>query len=129
MAELMTVDYVADLYEGDDWASVEARAEKWLTIALSRAKTVAPCLIDHESLSTHIQEAARGIVAGAVLRLVDDAKGNTQYQTAGPFSHSADTKLRSDRILSIPDRDELRQLCRTAKKRRRGGTIRTPIGY
>lgn len=130
MAEWMNVDVdVKPLYTGTDWTAVRPRAEYWLTKAVARAQSVAACFRDPDQLPDYLQESARGIIANAVLRLVDDSKGATQYQAAGPFSHNTDTKLRSDRILSIADRDELTQLCRTARGRRRGGSIRTPIGY
>lgn len=130
MADLMDVTYVKDLYDGTWTPELQTRAEKWLTTALARAKTTAPCLVNHEGLPEHVQESARGIIAGAVLRLMSPTKGATQYQAAGPFSVNTDTKLRSDRILTIADRDELKQLCRAAAgRRRRGGTIRTPLGW
>ena len=130
MADWMTaaVD-IQPLYTGSDWNAVEARANYWLKVAVARAQTVASCFQAPDQLPQYIQDAAKGIIANAVLRLLDDSKGATQYQAAGPFSVNTDTKLRSDRILSIADRDELRQLCRKVRRRRRGGVIRTPIGY
>ena len=119
---------VQPAYDGD-WTSVSAKADYWLTKILGRARTVAPCLKTAETLPDEVQESAKGIIVGAVLRKLDDATGGRQYEAAGPFSVNTDTKLRSDRLLTVADRDELRQLCRTVSRRRRGGTIRTPIGY
>lgn len=116
-------------YQGEWTTDLSERAKFWLPKVLGRAATVAPCFKDPTQLPPEVQEAAKGIIIGAVLRLVDPRQGNTQYQTAGPFALNTDTKLRSDRLLSIPDRDELVQLCRSVSRRRRGGTIRTPVGY
>lgn len=130
MADWMTV--AADIepaFTGTWSDDVAARAEFWLTKAVARAQSAAACLRNPTALPEWAQESAKGIITNAVLRLLDGSKGGTQYQTAGPFSQSVDTKLRSDRILSRADRDELKQLCRAARGRRRGGTIRTPVGY
>lgn len=126
---LMGVEYIQARFNGEWTDDVAARAEAWLTTALARARTVGPCFIDPTGLPDHVQEAARGIIAGAVLRLIQDTQGNTHMQSTGPFHAQTDLKQRSDRVLSQPDRDELRQLCRSAQRRRGGGTIRTAIGY
>lgn len=121
---------VAALYTETWDDAVESRATIWLSRVLGRVKTVAPCFIDPSGLPDHVQEAAKGIIVSAVIRLLDNGQqGATQSQQAGPFGVATDTKLRSDRLLSVADRDELKQLCRGARSRRRGGTIRTPVGY
>ncbi len=118
---------VLDLYPSLDGALVE----KWIPKVVARALTVAPCLLDVDALQPHTVEAAKGILVGAVRRLAgnSDDDGATSTDTAGPYAHTRDGKRVSDRLLTVADRDELRQLCRKATSRRRGGTIRTPVGY
>lgn len=127
MADLLIKTDVTALYPSLDGALVE----KWIPMVVARAQTVAPCLLQHDQLKPHIQEAAKGILIGAVRRLAgnSDAEAATSTDVAGPYSHTTDAKRTSDRLLTIADRDELRQLCRTSTGRRRGGTIRTPVGY
>ena len=124
---LIDKDGVVKLYPDLD----ATRVTNWLPKVIGRAITVAPCLRTPDKLDEHVLEAVNGILAGAVRRLAGDtdASGTTGYQVAGPFSHQQDSKRVSDRLLTLADRDELRQLCRGARQRRRGGTIRTPIGY
>src|SRR4051794_17766530 len=96
----MSTDDIKSEWGEQPWEDdVEARVATWLARAIARAQTVAPCLLHPNALPDHIQEAAKGILVKAVLRLTDSAKDTTQYQVAGPFGVNTDTKLRSDRIL------------------------------
>lgn len=88
----------------------EAKAQAMIDTALARAARVAPC-IREDSLTDDNAEAAKGVIRDAVLRWNDSGGGMVQYQTAGPFSQSLDTRQPRKALFWPSEIEELQAIC------------------
>lgn len=86
----------------------EAKAQAMIDDALALAARIAPCILTEEF---EHPAAAKAILRGAVLRWNDAGSGSVQYQMAGPYSQSIDTKQERRGMFWPSEITELQQLC------------------
>lgn len=85
-----------------------AKAQAMIDDAMALAARVAPCILDADFT---YDAAAKAILRGAVLRWNDAGTGSVQYQMAGPFSQSIDTKQPRRGMFWPSEITDLQRLC------------------
>jgi hypothetical protein len=105
------------------FATIEsAKAQAMINTAMARAARVAPCIRDI-TLSDDNAEAAKGVIRDAILRWNDSGGGVLQYQTAGPFAQSLDTRQARKALFWPSEIDELQSICRDHAGTASGGAF------
>ncbi len=91
------------------FATIEAaKAQAMIDDALALAARVAPCIT---SVDFEHDAAAKAILRGAVLRWHEAGSGAVQYQVAGPYSQSLDTRQQRRGMFWPSEITELERLC------------------
>jgi hypothetical protein len=96
------------------FATIEpAKAQAMIEDALALAARVAPCINDPEFM---YDDAAKAILRGAILRWNEAGTGSVQYQTAGAYSVSVDTKQPRRSMFWPSEITDLQQLCQETQE-------------
>jgi hypothetical protein len=102
---------VTDL-PADVGSSLKLTPEQMIDDAEALAVLAAPCLGDEPSTLTAGQLAAvKAILRGAIMRWNDAATGVIQYQTAGSYSVSTDTKQPRRGMFWPSEIEQLQNIC------------------
>lgn len=104
------------LFETDDlinFATInEDKANDMISDAIAKAKLVAPCLSDPDSLTEDQLAAVKAVLRAAILRWNESGTGAVSSQTMGPFSVAVDTRQQRRDLFWPSEIADLQRICR-----------------